>query len=223
MGNSIVEKGEGLIAVTCIMQTIAVIVNNIASWTIIFVMHIIITMKICAFIVDCCRMRMSKIMFARILRGATLWGFRSKCRFEQCQPYKWIQRIRKPTVLPVVETRMRKKWTRRGGGNYLEGANYMGFTVVGLANQKQLWPSRPWPFKLFGICVQGFQWMTEIHPCKVQLIRIWCTYWLLVRIGLDKTPDLLVTTQSWYIDSKIDSTTCLPFGALLSCETLWIA
>ena len=57
----------------------------------------------------------------------------------------------------------------------------------------------------------------------VLLIRIWCTYWLLVRIGLDKVPDLLVNTQSWYIDSKIDSTTCLPFGALLSPERPWIA
>ena len=58
MGTSIIfEKGGGLIAVTGIMQTIAVIVNNIASWTINVVMHIIIiTLKNGALIVDCCRM-----------------------------------------------------------------------------------------------------------------------------------------------------------------------
>jgi hypothetical protein len=39
------EKGGGLIAVTGIMQTIAVIASNLASWTIIIVMHIIITLK----------------------------------------------------------------------------------------------------------------------------------------------------------------------------------
>ena len=67
MGTStIFEKGGGLIAVTCIMQIIAVIVNIIASWTIIIVMHNIITLKNGALIVDCCRMMMSKIMFASI-------------------------------------------------------------------------------------------------------------------------------------------------------------
>ena len=54
---TIFEKGGGLIAVTGITQTIAVIVNNIASWTIIIVMHIIITLKNDTLIVDCCRMR----------------------------------------------------------------------------------------------------------------------------------------------------------------------
>ena len=48
------------------MQTIAVIVNKIASWAIIIVMHIIITLKNGALVVDCCRMMMSKIMFASI-------------------------------------------------------------------------------------------------------------------------------------------------------------
>ena len=56
MGTSTIEKGGGLIAVTGIMQTIAVIVNIVASWTIIIVMYIIITMKKGALIVDCCRM-----------------------------------------------------------------------------------------------------------------------------------------------------------------------
>ena len=60
------EKGGGLIAVTGITQTIAVIVNIIASWTIIIVMHIIVTMIEGALIVDCCRMMMSKIMLASI-------------------------------------------------------------------------------------------------------------------------------------------------------------
>ena len=50
------EKGGGLIAVTEITQTIAVLVNIVASWTIIVVMHIIITLKNCALIVDCSRM-----------------------------------------------------------------------------------------------------------------------------------------------------------------------
>ena len=48
MGTSTFEKGGGLIAVTGItgiLQTIAAIVNNAASWTIIIVMHIIITLK----------------------------------------------------------------------------------------------------------------------------------------------------------------------------------
>ena len=60
------EKGGGLIAVTGIMQTIAVIVNIIASWTIIIVMHVIITLINCALILDCCRMMMSRTMIARI-------------------------------------------------------------------------------------------------------------------------------------------------------------
>ena len=64
MGTSTIEKEGGLIAVTGIMQTIAVIVNNIASWTIIVVMHFIIAMIEGALIVDCHRMMMSKIMFA---------------------------------------------------------------------------------------------------------------------------------------------------------------
>ena len=63
---TIFEKGGGLIAVTGTMQTIAVIVNIIASWTIIIVMHIIITLKNCAFIVDCHRMMMSKSMMTSI-------------------------------------------------------------------------------------------------------------------------------------------------------------
>ena len=42
---TIFEKGGGLIAVTGIMQTIAVIVNNIASGYIIVVMHITDTIK----------------------------------------------------------------------------------------------------------------------------------------------------------------------------------
>jgi hypothetical protein len=59
MGTSTSEKGGRLIAVTGIMQTIAVIVNNLASWTIIIFMHIIITLKNCALIVECCMMMMS--------------------------------------------------------------------------------------------------------------------------------------------------------------------
>ena len=67
MGTStIFEKGGGLIAVTGITQTIAVVVNNLASWTIIIVMYIIITLKNGALDVDCHRMMMSKIMFASI-------------------------------------------------------------------------------------------------------------------------------------------------------------
>ena len=63
---TIFEKGGGLIAVTGMMQTIAVIVNNIASWTIIIVMHIIITLKNGALLVDCCRMMMSRTMMNSI-------------------------------------------------------------------------------------------------------------------------------------------------------------
>ena len=48
------------------MQTIAVIVNIVASWTIIVVMFIIVTLKNGALIVDCCRMMMSKTMMASI-------------------------------------------------------------------------------------------------------------------------------------------------------------
>ena len=66
MCTSTFEKGGGLIAVPGIMQTIAVIVNIIASWTIHLAMHIIITLKNGALVVDCCRMRMSSIMFASI-------------------------------------------------------------------------------------------------------------------------------------------------------------
>ena len=64
--STIFEKGGGLIAVTGMMQIIAVIVNIIASWSINVVMQIIITFKNGALIVDCCRMMMSKIMFASI-------------------------------------------------------------------------------------------------------------------------------------------------------------
>ena len=63
---TIVEKGGGLIAVTGITQTIAVIVNIIASWTITVVMHIFITLKNGALVVDCCRMIMSRTMIASI-------------------------------------------------------------------------------------------------------------------------------------------------------------
>ena len=66
MGTRTFEKGGGLIAVTGIMQTLAVIVNNVASWTIMIVMHIIITLKNCAVIVDCCRMRIIKTMMTSI-------------------------------------------------------------------------------------------------------------------------------------------------------------
>ena len=65
-GTTTIEKGEWLIAVTGITQTITVIVNIIASWTIIIVMHIIITLKNGALDVDCHRMRMSKSMMASI-------------------------------------------------------------------------------------------------------------------------------------------------------------
>ena len=66
MGTTTIEKGGGLIAVTGMMQTVAVIVNIIASWTIIFVMHIIITMIEGALVVDCCRMRMNKTVMSSI-------------------------------------------------------------------------------------------------------------------------------------------------------------
>ena len=75
MGTSTFEKGGGLIAFIGIMQTIAVIVNNLASWTIIIVMHIIVTMIEGALVVDSCRMMMSKTMIASI----------GECRFGQTQ------------------------------------------------------------------------------------------------------------------------------------------
>ena len=49
------EKGEWLIAFTCIMQTIAVIVNIIASWSITIVKHTIIILNNGALVVDCRR------------------------------------------------------------------------------------------------------------------------------------------------------------------------
>ena len=63
---TIFEKGEWLIAVTGITLTIAVIVNIIASWTIIIVMHIINTMIEGALIVDCRRMMMNKTVLNSI-------------------------------------------------------------------------------------------------------------------------------------------------------------
>ena len=46
MGTTTIEKGGGLIAVTGMMQTIAVIVNNLAILNyFIVVMHIIVTLK----------------------------------------------------------------------------------------------------------------------------------------------------------------------------------
>ena len=66
MGTSTIEKGGGLIAVTGIMQTIAVIVNNLAIWTIIIVMHIIVTLKNGALVVDSRRMMTSRNMMNSI-------------------------------------------------------------------------------------------------------------------------------------------------------------
>ena len=64
--STIFEKGGGLIAVTGMTQTIAVIVNNVASWTIIVVMYIINTMIEGALVVDCHRMMMNNTMMAGI-------------------------------------------------------------------------------------------------------------------------------------------------------------
>ena len=66
MGTNTFEKGGGLIAVTGMMQIIAVIVNNVAIWTIIVVMYIIVTLENGALVVDCHRMRMSKTMMTSI-------------------------------------------------------------------------------------------------------------------------------------------------------------
>ena len=48
------------------MQTIAVIVINVACWTIIIVMYIIVTLENGALIVDCCRMMMNKTLMNSI-------------------------------------------------------------------------------------------------------------------------------------------------------------
>ena len=66
MGTSIFEKGGWLIVVTGMMQIIAVIVNNVAIWTIIVVMYIIVTLENGALDVDCRRMMMSKITMGSI-------------------------------------------------------------------------------------------------------------------------------------------------------------
>ena len=66
MGTTSFEKGGGLIAVTGITQTVAVIVNNLASWTIIVVMQIIVTMVEGSLVVDSHRMRMNKTMMSNI-------------------------------------------------------------------------------------------------------------------------------------------------------------
>ena len=66
MGTTTFEKGGWLIAVTGIMQTIDITINKFASWIFNVVMHIIITLKNGALVVDCCRMRMSKTMMGSI-------------------------------------------------------------------------------------------------------------------------------------------------------------
>jgi hypothetical protein len=66
MGTTSFEKGGRLIVVTCTTQTIAVIINNLACRVIIIDMHIIVTLKNGAFIVDCHRMMMTKTMMASI-------------------------------------------------------------------------------------------------------------------------------------------------------------
>jgi hypothetical protein len=66
MGTSTIEKRGGFIAVTGITQTIAVIVNIVAIWTIIVVMRIIVTMIEGALVVDSCRMMMSKTLMSSI-------------------------------------------------------------------------------------------------------------------------------------------------------------
>ena len=64
--STIFEKGGWLIAVTGMMQIIAVIVNISASWTIIVVMYIIVTLENGALDVDCRRMMMNKTMMNSI-------------------------------------------------------------------------------------------------------------------------------------------------------------
>ena len=66
MGTRTFGKGGWLIAVTGIMQTIAVIVNNVAIWTFIIVIHIIVTMIEGAVVVDSCRMMISRTMMISI-------------------------------------------------------------------------------------------------------------------------------------------------------------
>ena len=66
MGTSTFEKGGGLIAVTGMMQIIAVIVNVIAIWTVIIVMYIIVTLENGALVVDFHRMMMNKTMMNSI-------------------------------------------------------------------------------------------------------------------------------------------------------------
>ena len=66
MGTTSFEKGGWLIAVTGMMQIIAVIVNNVACWTIIVVMYIIVTIIEGAIVVDCRRMMMSRTMMNSI-------------------------------------------------------------------------------------------------------------------------------------------------------------
>jgi hypothetical protein len=66
MSTTTFEKAGGLIPVTCIMQSIDVIISNLASGMIIIVMHIIITLKNGGLAVYCHRMMMSKIMVACI-------------------------------------------------------------------------------------------------------------------------------------------------------------
>ena len=66
IGTTTIEKGGGLIAVTGMMQTIAVIVNIFASWTIIVVMYIIVTLENGALDVDCRRMMMIRTMMNSI-------------------------------------------------------------------------------------------------------------------------------------------------------------
>ena len=64
--STIFEKGGGLIAVTGMKQIIAVIVNNVACWTIIVVMYIIVTLENGDLIVDCHRTMMSRTMMNSI-------------------------------------------------------------------------------------------------------------------------------------------------------------
>jgi hypothetical protein len=68
MGTTTISEkgGGGLSAVTGITQTIFVIVNNVAIWSIIVVMHIIVTMIEGAVVVDCCRMMMSRTLMSSI-------------------------------------------------------------------------------------------------------------------------------------------------------------
>ena len=101
---TIFEKGGGLIAVTGMMQIIAVIVNNVAIWTIIVVMYIINTMIEGALVADCHRMMMNKTMMNSIGEWRVGQTHHGAAKSTSRAPFSKVTMIYMTTIIVQIAT-----------------------------------------------------------------------------------------------------------------------